>query len=77
VNTDICSTPELRQLVAAYAYQVRRLSEALATMGGELAARRDYHRSFAEVKKLRALSEQAGCDLFVVIETSPVRGENG
>jgi hypothetical protein len=61
-------------LVAAYAYQVRRLCEALAAMGGELAARRDYHQSFAEVKKLRALSEQAGCELFVVLETSPVRG---
>jgi hypothetical protein len=58
---------ELKQLVEIYALRTRRLSEAIAVLGGHVTAERHIDEIMTEIKKHRSLLEQAGTDLFAFV----------
>jgi hypothetical protein len=58
---------ELKQLVEIYAVRTRRLSEAIAVLGGHVTAERQIDEIMTEIKKHRSLLEQAATDLFAFV----------
>jgi hypothetical protein len=58
---------EFKQLVEIYAIRTRRLSEAIAVLGGYVAAGREIGEIMTEIRKLRSLTEQAATDLFASV----------
>jgi hypothetical protein len=62
---------ELKQLIEIYAMRTRRLSEAVAVLGGDVSAERRMDETIAKIKKLSLLVEQAGQDLFAFVEARP------
>ena len=58
---------QLKQLIEIYAFRNRRLSEAIAVLGGHVTAQRQIDEIMAEIKILSRLVEQAGADLLAFI----------
>jgi hypothetical protein len=56
--------------VEIFAIRTRELSEAVATLHVELTAGKASEQTLSEIKRLRALAESAGNDLFAWIEPS-------
>jgi hypothetical protein len=54
----------LMQLIEIFALETRRLSEAIAVLGGDVSAQRQIGEIMIEIKKLSRLVEQARADLF-------------
>ena len=59
---------ELKQLVEIYAVRTRQLSEAVSVLGGHITAGRQIDETIIEVKKLTRLVEEAGLNLFALVE---------
>ena len=71
---DSCrSHAELASLAATCAIRVRELSDAVATLGREIAARREIEETIIEVKRLRTLAQQASEDLLGALESPKSR----
>ncbi len=75
------SQKELKRLVEAYAMRAREFYEAVAALGGHLAAGRSLEAAIADVKKLRGRCEEAGSQLFDfmtsrAVGASPAAAEN-
>jgi len=58
---------ELKQLVEIYAVRTRQLSDAIAVLGGHLAAGSQIGEIITEITKLHSLVEAAGTDLFAFV----------
>ena len=63
------SDEELTYLAETYAIRVRELSDAVAIMGRLIAARQKIGENITEVKRLKALVEQASEELFGGLES--------
>jgi hypothetical protein len=61
----------LKQLIEIYALQARRLTEALAVLGGLVTAQKQIDQSMIQIKSLSRLVEQAGADLFAFVAVPP------
>ena len=71
---DSCSShAELVSLAATCAIRVRELSDAVATLGRQIAAQREIEETIIEVKRLRTLAQQASEDLLDALESSKSR----
>ena len=66
---DSGSHPELTNLAESYAIRIRELSDAVATLGRRIAAREQIEENIREVKRLKTLADQAGEELFGVLES--------
>jgi hypothetical protein len=67
---------ELKQLVEIYALRTRRLSEAIAVLGGHVTAERQIDEIMTEIKTLSRLVEEAAADLFVFVGQRPEESPN-
>ena len=59
---------ELMRRVEVFALRTRELAEAVAVLGGHITAERHIEESVVEIKRIRALLDQAGLDLFAFVE---------
>jgi hypothetical protein len=69
----------LKQLIEIYALRTRRLSEAVAALGGHLSTQRQIDESIIEIieiKNLSRLVEQAAADLFAFVGQPPEESLN-
>ena len=64
---------ELKKLAEAYAIQARELSDAAATLGRRIAAGEQIQENIREVKRLRALADQASENLLDAVESPQSR----
>lgn len=67
---------ELKQIVEIYAMRTRRLSDAIAVLGGDVSAERQIDETIAKIKKLSRLVEQARLDLFAFAEARSEESRN-
>ena len=64
---------ELTNLAETYAIRVRELSDAVATLGRRIAAGEHIGENIIDVKRLRALAEQAAENLLDGLESPKSR----
>jgi hypothetical protein len=57
----------LKQLAETYAIQARELSDAVAVLGLNIAAGKQFDDDMTEIQRLRVLAEQACQDLLGVL----------
>jgi hypothetical protein len=72
-DADVGCRPELKPLVENYGLRVRMLSEALATIGGLIAADRPVQEKILGIKRLQLQCNKAGHDLFAAVESPQTR----
>lgn len=58
---------ELKQLVEVYAVRTRQLSDAIAVLGGHVAAGSHIGEVMREIKRVRDLADQAATELFAFV----------
>ena len=64
---------ELRQLAETYALQVRKLSEAVANLGRNMATELPFQDTVREIKKIHMHCMRAGEELFAAVEPMKAR----
>ena len=65
--------PELTHLAETYAIRVREFSDAVATLGRRIAARKQIGENLTEVERLKGLVEQASEELLDALESPESR----
>ena len=67
------SQTKLSKLAETYATRVRELSDAVAKLGRRIAAREQINEDIRNVRRLRALAEQASENLLGALESPQSR----